>query len=119
MEANLRLEQASEINCDLKYRNSIGKFLYVSTGTRPDIAFGINFLSRFQGCYSQTHYKYAMRILKYSVKTKNLKLTYNNELSNVNLDCMVDSDFAGDVVNRKSTTGFVVRAFGNVVFWKS
>ena len=34
------------------------------------------------------------------------------------LDCYVDSDWAGDNIDRKSTTGYVIRMFGNV-FWKS
>ena len=32
---------------------------------------------------------------------------------------MVDSDFAGDSIDRKSTTGFVIRLFGNVIVWKT
>ena len=32
---------------------------------------------------------------------------------------MVDSDFAGDNVDRKSTTGFVIRLYGNLVYWKT
>ena len=32
---------------------------------------------------------------------------------------MVDSDFAGDNIDRKSTTGFVIRMFGNIIYWKA
>ncbi|KAF2880534.1 hypothetical protein ILUMI_25647 [Ignelater luminosus] len=35
------------------------------------------------------------------------------------LDCYVDSDWAGDTQDRKSTTGFVIRLFGNTILWKS
>ena len=31
---------------------------------------------------------------------------------------MVDSDFADDNIDRKSTTGFVIRMFGNIIYWK-
>ena len=34
------------------------------------------------------------------------------------LDCFVDADLAGDVVDRKSTTSYVIRLFGNVIYWK-
>ena len=38
MESKLKLEQASEIDPNVKYRNLIGELLYVSSGTRPDIS---------------------------------------------------------------------------------
>ena len=31
----------------------------------------------------------------------------------------MDADWAGDIVDRKSTTGYVVRMYGNVIYWKS
>lgn len=119
MEMNLKLEPADEINEQVKYRNLIGELLYISTGTRPDIAFSVNYLSRFQSCYDETHFKYAMRILKYLYLTKNLKLTYTRSERVDILDCLVDSDWAGDIVDRKSTSGYIIRLYGNVIFWKS
>lgn len=59
---NLRLEQVKEPNNKIKYRNLIGGLLYISTGTRPDITYSVNYLSRFQNCYNETHFKYALRI---------------------------------------------------------
>lgn len=35
------------------------------------------------------------------------------------IDSYVDSDFAGDTQDRRSTTGFVVRVHGNPILWKS
>lgn len=120
METNLKLDQAKEVDEDIKYRNLIGELLYISTGTRPDISYSVNYLSRFQNCYEKTHYKYALRILKYLVKTSELKLIYDTKyLHNDKLDCMVDSDYAGDNIDRKLATGFVIRLFGNLIFWKS
>ena len=119
MEVNLKLEPAQELRKDIKYRNLIGALLYISSGTRPDITFCVNYLSRFQNCYDGTHYKYCLRILKYLYLTKNLKLNYHRNENAKVLDCYVDSDWAGDNIDRKSTTGYVIRMFGNVVFWKS
>lgn len=119
MEVNLKLENAESENCNIAYRNLIGALLYISSGTRPDISFCVNYLSRFQNSYNETHYKYALRILKYLYLTKNLKLTYSKNKNVEILDCFVDSDWAGDHVDRKSTSGYVVRLFGNVIFWKS
>lgn len=118
MEINLKL-QKSELNENVKYRNLIGALLYISSGTRPDISFCVNYLSRFQNCCNETHFKYALRVLKYLYLTKDLKLKYYKNNNAEILDCFVDADWAGDVIDRKSTTGFVIRLFGNVIFWKS
>lgn len=119
MEINLKLEPAEAINMNIQYRKVIGELLYISTGTRPDVAYSVNYLSRFQNCYDDTHFKYALRILKYLYLTKDLKMTYNkNEKCDI-IDCFVDVDWAGDTVDRKSTSGYVIRLFGNVIYWKS
>ena len=76
-------------------------------------------LSRFQSYYDSTHFKYAMRILKYLYKTKHLKLTYRCNSNKDKLDCMIDSDVAGDNIDRKSTTGIVIRMYGNIIYWKT
>lgn len=48
-----------------------------------------------------------------------MKLIYlKNESSDI-LDCMVDSDWAGDCIDRKSTTDYITRLYNNVIFWKS
>ena len=119
MEISLKLKPASNVDESIKYRNLIGELLYISTGTRPDIAFSVNYLSRFQGSYDHTHFKYAPRILKYLYSTKDLKLTYTKDYNKEILDCIVDADWAGDCNDRKSTTGYVLRLFKNVIYWKS
>ena len=119
MEQNLKCEPALSVSNDIKYRNLIGALLYISSSTRPDICYGVNYLSRFQNCYDQGHYKYALRILKYLYYTKDIKLKYERNVKSDILDCCVDADWAGDIVDRKSTTGYVIRMNGNTIFWKS
>jgi len=46
-------------------------------------------------------------------------LTYTRNVNAEILDCFVDADWAGDKTDRKSTTGYVIRLFGNVIYWKS
>lgn len=60
-----------------------------------------------------------MQILKYLNLTKDLKLTYKRNDNSEIIDCYVDADWAGDHLDRKSTTGYVIRLFGNVIYWKS
>ena len=92
--------------------------MYISSSTRPDICYPVNYLSRFQNCYDQSHYKYALRILKYLYCTKELKLTYEKNLNADILECYVDADWAGDVVDTKSKTGYIIKMNGNIIYWK-
>jgi len=35
------------------------------------------------------------------------------------IDCYVDADWVGHAVDRKSTTRYVIRMYGNVIYWKT
>jgi len=118
MEMHLKVEKAEKPDFNVKFRNLIGALLYVSAGTRPDVTFSVNYLSRFQSAYDHTHFKYALRILKYLFNTRELRLTYRSSHLEC-LDVYVDSDWAGDVEDRRSTTGFVIRMFGNPILWRT
>ena len=93
--------------------------MYISSGTRRDINYSVNYLSRFQNSYSKTHWKYALGILKYLYATKELSLKYKRNKNCDLIDYYVDADWAGDTSNRKSTSEYVIRVFGNVIEWKS
>ncbi|KAK7585906.1 hypothetical protein V9T40_000085 [Parthenolecanium corni] len=101
IETHLKLKRATEPDFNVEFRNLIGALLYVSAGTRPDVTYSVNYLSRFQAAYDRTHYNYASRVLKYLYKTRKLKLTFCS--SNLaGLDVYVDSDWAGDAVDRSN-----------------
>ena len=93
--------------------------LYISVNTRPDISYSVNYLSRFQDCCNETHFKFALRILKYLYRTRDLRLDYKRNEKCETIDCYVDADWAGDHLDRKSTSGYVIRLYGNVIGWKS
>ena len=119
METNLQLEKAESCEINIKYRNLIGALLYISSNTRPDISYSVNYLSRYQNSYNETHWKYALRILKYLYLTKDLNLHYEKNENCDTITCYVDADWAGDNNDRKSTTGYVIKMYGNVIDWKS
>lgn len=95
MEQNLQLEPAQSASNNIKFRNLIGSLLYISTGTRADISYSVNYLYIFQNSYNETHYKYALKVLKYLYKTKDLKLTFKKNENIDTLDCFVDGDWLG------------------------
>ena len=119
MKQNLSLQPAQSASTYLNYKNFIRALLYISTSTRLDVSYSVNYLSRFHNCYDGSHYKYALRILKYLYLTRDLKLTYRRNLNVDIIDIFVDADWAGDKLERKSTTGYTIRIFGNAIHWKS
>ena len=59
METNLIIEKAVINREDIGYKNLIGALLYSSKNSRPDISYSVNYLSRFQDCCNETHFKFA------------------------------------------------------------
>jgi len=102
MEQNLKLDPAPSEKNNKQFRNLIGALLYISIGTKPDISYSVNYLSRFQNCCDDTHFNYAQGILKYLYITKDIMLTYQRNPNKEMIDCYVD---AGDAMDRKLTTG--------------
>nr|CAI5856792.1 unnamed protein product [Callosobruchus analis] len=102
-----------------KCRQIIGSLMYAALGCRPDICEPVSLLSQFQDKANENLYRALKRILRYIQGTLDFILTY--ELKN---DCkilcgFVDSDWAGDTIDRKSTTGYVFKFFGYTISWAS
>lgn len=112
---------SSEIKrCELPYKELIGYLMYLMLCTRPDICFAVTYFSQFQNCYNENHWKQLKCILKYLKCTKNYGLILSKSVANENtIETFVDADFANNVNDRKSVSGFVIKVFNNTVFWKS
>jgi hypothetical protein len=100
------------------YRRIIGSLLYVSTGTRPDIALSVGLLARHAQDPSQQHLEDAENLLRYLYATKDMTLAFKKALP-VMLTASADSDWAGDLKTRKSTTGGVLSLGSGAIHWLS
>lgn len=117
MEVGLKLSKADKKYKDFEYRNLIGCLMYIAVCTRPDIAHSVSFLSQFNDCYSEVHWKAAKRILRYLKGTINHRLVY--EKSGLNVRGYVDADWASCEIDRKSYTGYVFKIGNCVISWES
>ena len=95
------------------YRSMICCLLYL-TASCSDIAFGVGICSRFQSNPKVSHLNAIKRILKYVSGTCDYGLFYSKE-SNLSLAGFFDSDWAGNVDDRKSTTGGCFYVGANLV----
>lgn len=100
------------------YKNVLGNLMWLANYTRPDIAYSVNFLARFQANPSEEHWIMLKRIMRYLNGTQNSGLTFDQRSSTI-LDTFVDSSFMDDPTTKKSTTGYLIRYRGNVIAWKS
>jgi hypothetical protein len=103
-----------------KYRMIVGSLLYLACWSRPDISFAVSELSRFVSSAGEVQMKAAQRVLRYLKGSKELGLQYMKSSDPTNiLWGYVDSDWAGCLDTRKSTSGYVLMFNGCAVSWKS
>ena len=101
-----------------QYSSLIGALLYAATQTRLDVAFSVGYLARFSADPKPNHYRAALKILSYLLGSSDYGIPLGSSIS-ASLVQFVDSDWAGDVTDRKSTAASVLFYKGSPVAWAS
>lgn len=108
LEARLKFSKegdARQVN-STEFRSIIGSLRYL-THTRPDLAYSVGLLSRNMERPTSEHMASAKRIMRYIKGTLNSGLVYLKHQQDGRLVGYSDSDYAGDALDRKSTSGHV------------
>lgn len=102
-----------------RFRSDVGKILWLSNHTRPDLSFAASTLSRHISSPSAVHVEASTRVFDYLKHTKDVKLEYlGNEAEG--LEAYSDATWASDTTtDRKSTGGYCVFLFNCLVSWKT
>ena len=108
------------------YRSIVGMLLYLSTNTRPDIAFAVSQVARFSNNPKQSHATAIKTIVRYLIGTKD-KGTLVTPTGKLDIQLYVDADFAGlfkkehesDPDSARSRTGYILLLGGFPLIWKS
>jgi hypothetical protein len=95
----------------------VGTLLHLVNLTRPDLAHAVRLLCRFNHAPGPTHVAAAKGVLRYLHSTKHKGVSYTTTSTPVQGFC--DSDYAGDVDGRKSTTGCIWTKNGGPISWQS
>ena len=99
------------------YRRMVGKLIYL-TITRPDICFAVNQVSQYMQAPKVHHWNMVERIMRYLREAPGQGVWMGcNKSTEIVGYC--DADWAGDRVDRRSTTGYCTFIGGNLVTWKS
>ena len=99
------------------YKSVVGSLIYL-TNTRPDIVHAVSVVSRFMSDPSNHHFAAVKRILRYIQGTKGYGIRYTQE-KKAHLVGYTDSDWAGAIDDRKSTSGHVFFLGSKVISWSS
>lgn len=108
-----------------EYRAAVGGLIYLMICTRIDLAFPLSRLSKYVSKPGIKHAAALKRLLRYLAGTQDLGITFKRASgspsphSKPTLYGYSDSDFAADLDNRRSTSGFVFFLNGGPIAWQS
>jgi hypothetical protein len=100
-----------------RYRELVGGILYLANTVRPDLSYAAGLLARFSNSPTTTHLGAGMNVLRYLAGTKGMGLQW--EKGSERFVGYVDSDYAGDLDGRKSTSGYAFMSGSAAVSWGS
>ncbi|KAL4025831.1 hypothetical protein IC575_014237 [Cucumis melo] len=100
-----------------QYQRLVGKLIYLSH-TRPDISFAVSVVSQFIQAPYEKHTEAVNIILRYLKNTSGKGLMFR-KTNRKTIEAYTDSDWAGSVVDRKSTSGYCTFVWNNLVTWRS
>ena len=119
IEPNHRLGEAHEDVAVDKgtYQRLVGRLIYLSH-TRPDIAYAVSIVSQFMHNPKGVHLQAVHRILQYLKGTPGKGILFKKG-EGLTLEAYSDADYAGSIVDRRSTSGYCTFLGGNLVTWIS
>ena len=109
-------EKVEEISA-IPYSSLFGSLMYTMIRTRLDIAHTIGVVSRYLSKPGKEHWEAVKWILRYLKGISKLCLCFGGV--DLILEGYTDSDMAGDLDGRKSTSGFMYTFAGGAISWQS
>ncbi|KAM1696422.1 hypothetical protein ACFXTN_027951 [Malus domestica] len=112
--------EESQYMAQIPYANVVGSLMYAMVCTRPDISQAVSIVSRYMHNPGKGHWQAVKWILRYILGTVDVGLLFQQDkVTGQYVVGYVDSDYAGDLDKRRSTTGFVFTIAGGPVSWRS
>lgn len=99
------------------YRQVVGSLLYLARVSRPDIGFTVNQLARHCSSPRKQAWDAAKFLMRYLGGSQKLKLQIKPNKEGLAL--ATDADFANDLEDRRSVSGYVITLFGAPIAWGS
>ena len=113
----LQITEGVELADRERYQRLVGKLIYLSH-TRPDIAYAVSVISQFMHRPQMNHLEAALRVVRYLTGTFDHGIMFKKN-GHLEIHGYTDADWAGNPIDRKSTSGYFTFVGGNLVTWKS
>jgi hypothetical protein len=101
------------------YASAVGCLMYAMVCTRPDLAHVVSVVSKYMANPGKQHWDAVKWIFRYLRGTTDYGITFVRQKSDLSVVGYVDADYAGDLDDRRSTTGYVFTLAGGPICWKS
>jgi len=117
-----KTQEEEEDMSRVPYASAVGSLMYAMVCTRPEIAHAVGILSRFMSNPGKEYWTAVKRVFRYLRGTSDYGLCYQGRPGlerMLEIRGFVDADWAGDLDQRRSTSGYVFSLFGGAVSWMS
>ncbi|CAA7268571.1 unnamed protein product [Cyclocybe aegerita] len=124
MDPNVRLSSAQSPSttveiakmANIPYHEAVGSLMYASLGTRPDITFAVQTISRYASKPGPEHWEAVKRIFRYLSGTKELWLSFGGDTKGLVGFADADGSMAED---RHAISGYAFLLHGGAVSWSA
>jgi len=111
--------EETEYMSKVPFARAVECLMYVMVCTRPDLAQVVNVVSKFMANPGRQHWDAIKWIFRYLKGTIGYGITFARLKSDVSVVGSVDADYAVDLDDKRSTTGYVFSLAGGSICWRS
>ena len=112
-------EEEIEYMDHVPYASAVGCLMYAMVYTRPNITHAVGVLSRYMTTPGKEHWTNIKRVFRYLRGMTDFAICYYGNYEDVRVHGFIDSDWAGEIDGRRSTSDYVFRLFGGAISWMS
>jgi hypothetical protein len=119
LEQNVKLsaDEGDLVEDTTMYRCIVGSLIYM-TITRPDLNYAVGVVSQFMQTPRKPHLDAVRRILRYIKHTLQCGIFYETK-SQLQVHGYTDADWAGNVSDKRSTSGFMFSFGSGAISWSN
>lgn len=112
-----KTQEDKEFMDKIPYKSAVGSLMYAMVSTQLDIAHAMGLVTRFMANLGKSHWEAVKYFLRYLKGIFYFCLWFGKDKAV--LQGFTNSDFAGDLDERKSTSSYAFTFVGVVISWAS